>query len=193
MRYVLGAHRPLCAPSPSAPPSSSALPLWPSAIVSARTNSGGGGRSGVEAASAERLCVPVSWLVVSPTRPVYARAGQGGNRRNGVGQPEPTASTEQSHPPSACHTKLLSVTGGSGGGCPPARAGLGHLQRLLPLLILRHGHGRHRPSDTSAIHNFRVPVRSVTYPRGGGLLAVLWPQGWVYWPNNGHCSACHTK
>ena len=48
-------------------------------------------------------------------------------------------------------------------------------------------------SDTSAIHNFRVPVRSVTYPRGGGLLAVLWPQGWVYWPNNGHCSACHTN
>ena len=48
-------------------------------------------------------------------------------------------------------------------------------------------------SDTSAIHNFRVPVRSVTYPPGGGLLAVLWPQGWVYWPNNGHCSPCHTK
>ena len=39
-----------------------------------------------------------------------------------------------------------------------------------------------------AIHNFRVPVRSVTYPPGGGLLAVLWPQGWVYWPNNGQTS-----
>ena len=52
---------------------------------------------------------------------------------------------------------------------------------------------RAQTSDTSAIHNFRVPVRSVTYPPGGGLLAVLWPQGWVYWPNNGHCSACHTK
>ena len=39
-----------------------------------------------------------------------------------------------------------------------------------------------------AIHNFRAPVHSVTYPPGGGLLAVLWPQGWVYWPNNGHCS-----
>ena len=24
-------------------------------------------------------------------------------------------------------------------------------------------------------------------------MAVLWPQGWVYWPNNGHCSPCHTK
>ena len=55
------------------------------------------------------------------------------------------------------------------------------------------GTARAQTSDTSAIHNFRVPVRSVTYPRGGGLLAVLWPQGWVYWPNNGHCSPCHTK
>ena len=42
-------------------------------------------------------------------------------------------------------------------------------------------------------HLRAMPVRSVTYPPGGGLLAVLWPQGWVYWPNNGHCSACHTK
>ena len=50
-----------------------------------------------------------------------------------------------------------------------------------------------RPVTAPAIHNFRVPARSVTYPPGGGLLAVLWPQGWVYWPNNGHCSPCHTK
>ena len=31
-----------------------------------------------------------------------------------------------------------------------------------------------------AIHNLRVPVASVSRPQGGGLLAVLWPPGWVY-------------
>ena len=49
------------------------------------------------------------------------------------------------------------------------------------------------PVTRPAIHNSRVPVASVSRPQGGGLLAVLWPQGWVYWPNNGHCSPCHTK
>ena len=51
----------------------------------------------------------------------------------------------------------------------------------------------HLPVTRPAIHNSRVPVANVSRPPGGGLLAVLWPQGWVYWPNNGHCSACHTK
>ena len=31
-----------------------------------------------------------------------------------------------------------------------------------------------RPVTAPTIHNFRVPVHSVTYPPGGGLLAVLW-------------------
>ena len=38
----------------------------------------------------------------------------------------------------------------------------------------------HLPVTRPAIHNLRVPVASVSRPQGGGLLAVLWPQGWVY-------------
>ena len=55
----------------------------------------------------------------------------------------------------------------------PVRAALG--------VALSSASGRlsspHLPVTRPAIHNSRVPVANVSYPPGGGLLAVLWHRG----------------
>ena len=93
-------------------------------------------------------------------------------------------------------TAAVAEVGAGSGALPRGAAPAGQcaiVARVFAKLVKNPIHAPASDIDTSAIHNFRVPVRSVTYPLGGGLLAVLWPQGWVYWPNNGHCSPCHTK
>ena len=90
--------------------------------------------------------------------------------------------------------------------CPPAPAGrrenraphsARHARLEVPVSLREH-HER-KPANywvdagrTGKDQKARV-LHEPQFFTGGGLLAVLWPQGWVYWPNNGHCSACHTK
>ena len=49
------------------------------------------------------------------------------------------------------------------------------------------------PSDTSRDSQFESASSKCEPPPRGWFIGRFMAQEWVYWPNNGHCSACHTK
>ena len=50
-----------------------------------------------------------------------------------------------------------------------------------------------RASDTSRDSQFESASSKCDLPPRGWFIGRFMAQGWVYWPNNGHCSPCHTK
>ena len=65
--------------------------------------------------------------------------------------------------------------------------------RVSPQLRLRSPQLASPPSDTSRDSQFESASSKCEPPPRGWFIGRFMAQGWVYWPNNGHCSACHTK
>ena len=65
--------------------------------------------------------------------------------------------------------------------------------RVSPQLRLRSPQLASPPSDTSRDSQFESASSKCEPPPRGWFIGRFMAQEWVYWPNNGHCSACHTK
>ncbi len=65
--------------------------------------------------------------------------------------------------------------------------------RVSPQLRLRSPQLASPPSDTSRDSQFESASSKCEPPPRGWFIGRFMAQEWVYWPNNGHCSPCHTK